>query len=272
MSVKAFERLILENSLRRALEKGELYIHYQPQLNIRSGEVIAVEALLRWNHPSLGLIGPSEFIPIAEETGLIVSIGEWVLRRACHQAKQWQNAGYRAICMAVNLSDRQFHYGNLEAIVQSAVDEAELDPKYLELELTESMIMHQLDDSVKILENLKGLGVKISIDDFGTGHSSLTYLKRFPVDCLKIDRSFIHDVVEDPGDAAIAKAIIAMAHNLRLRVIAEGVETEEQLIFLRRNQCDIIQGYTFSHPVAPEEILNFLIKDTGQRAGSQSVA
>lgn len=272
MSVKAFERLILENSLRRSLDKQELEVYYQPQIDLRSGQVVSVEALLRWRHPTLGMIGPSEFIPIAEETGLIVPIGAWVLKQACLQAKKWHDMGYAPISVAVNLSDRQFNYSNLVEIVEGVLKETGLEARYLDLELTENMIMKNIEDTVDTLKKLKEMGVRISIDDFGTGHSSLNYLKRFPIDCLKIDRSFIHDIVNDPDDAAITKAIISMAHNLKLLVIAEGVETDEQLSFLRLHRCDMMQGFSYSKAVIPEEIHKFLIKAEDACRGQESVA
>lgn len=273
MSVKAFEHLILENSLRRAVEKEELKIYYQPQIDIKTGKVLAVEALLRWIHPNLGIVGPSEFIPIAEQTGLIVPIGEWVLRESCRQLKKWHDEGYQKISVAVNLSDRQFNSGNLASLVEQILTETKLEPEYLELELTESMIMKNIGETIETLMRLKKMGVRISIDDFGTGHSSLNYLKRFPIDCLKIDQSFIHDIANNPEDAAIAKAIISMAHNLKLRVIAEGVESDEQLVFLKLHQCDMMQGYSFSKAVAAEDVIKCFVREAvAPKDQSSSVA
>ena len=258
MNATALERLVLENSLRHAIERDEFRIHYQPIVHLASGAITAVEALLRWEHPNLGLIAPAEFIPLAEETGLIVPIGEWVLDTACVQNKAWQSAGYEPIKVSVNLSARQFQQPGLVETVQNALQKARLDPKYLELELTESLIMQNAETTVEILRQLSDMGVTLSIDDFGTGYSSLNYLKRFPIHRLKIDRSFVHDLVTDPDDAAIVKAIISMAHSLKLDVVAESVETQEQLEFLRQNGCDKMQGFIFSRPV-PSEVLTQLL-------------
>ncbi|MHB1619641.1 MAG: EAL domain-containing protein [Sulfuricella sp.] len=249
MNVKAMERLMLENGLRHALERNEFVVHYQPQVDLRSGEIIGMEALVRWQHPELGLVSPARFIPVAEESGLIVPLGEWVLRTACAQNKAWQRAGLKPISVAVNLSARQFRQPNLVEVVAGILRETELDPAHLELELTESLVMHNVEVTIATLGRLKAMGIKLSIDDFGTGYSSLSYLKRFPIDMLKIDQSFVRDITTDPSDAAIAKTIISMAHDLQLRVIAEGVETEEQKSFLQQRHCDEMQGYFFSKPV-----------------------
>lgn len=272
MSAKTFERLLMENSLRHALDRGELRLCYQPQVDIRTEKVVGVEALLRWQHPQLGLVEPARFITIAEETGLIVPIGEWVMRQACSQAKSWQDAGFVPVSMAVNLSDRQFNYSNLVEVVAKVLQDTGLDAKYLELELTESMIMKNIEETIDTLTQLKKMGVSISIDDFGTGHSSLMYLKRFPLDSLKIDRSFVRDVANDPNDAAIARTIIALAHNLKLKVIAEGVESREQLSFLRMNQCDVIQGFSYSRPISAEAIAQYFLKGDLNYEHRKSVA
>lgn len=264
MSVRAFERLILENSLRRALEKGEMEVYYQPIVDIKTNTMIATEALLRWRHPQFGLVGPSEFIPIAEETGLIISLGEWVMRQACLQICEWQRQGFKPIRCSVNLSDRQFNDTDMVSVVKTVIKDTGINPHYLELELTEGMIMKNLEEAVDTLSRLKEMGVHISIDDFGTGHSSLNYIKHLPLDLLKIDRSFISDISTDPEDAAIAKAIISMAHNLKLQVTAEGVETEQQLNILRSYDCDFMQGYYFSKPAPPQAIEKFLTKDKSQ--------
>ncbi|HEX7127277.1 MAG TPA: EAL domain-containing protein [Thermodesulfobacteriota bacterium] len=240
-------------ALRKALERDEFLLHYQPRVDLRTGKVNGMEALIRWKHPEMGLVPPMEFIPLAEETGLIVAIGEWVLRTACAQARAWQAAGLPALRVAVNLSARQVHRKNFVGMVAQVLEETGLDPSCLELELTESMIMQNTDSVRFSLLALSEVGVKLSVDDFGTGYSSLSYLKRFPIHTLKIDKSFVRDVTVDGDDAAIVTAIIAMAHRLRLRVVAEGVENDGQLEFLRRYNCDEMQGYLFSRPVAAPE-------------------
>jgi diguanylate cyclase (GGDEF)-like protein len=252
MNAFAQQRLELENGLRRALSSGELELHYQPKVDVTTGRISSTEALIRWRHPERGLIPPGDFIPLAEETGLILQIGEWVLREACRQAQQWQVNGMAPVRVAINMSAQQFRQKNLVGIVKSALENANLEPTYLEIELTESAVMHNAGASAEILEQLSRLGVHISIDDFGTGYSSLNYLRRFPLDKLKIDRSFIKDVVANPEDAAIVQAIISLAHSLRLKVIAEGVETEQQLHFLRSLGCDQYQGFFCSPAVEPE--------------------
>ena len=253
MNTKAMERLMLEGGLRRALEQREFLLHYQPRVDLRTGEITGMEALVRWQHPEKGLIPPLRFIPVAEETGLIVPLGEWVLRTACEQNKSWQRAGLKPVCVAVNLSACQFRHQDLVQVVADILKETDLDPGYLELEMTESLIMHNVEETIATLTRLKAMGVKLSIDDFGTGYSSLSYLKRFPIDMLKIDQSFVRNITTDPDDAAIAKTIISMAHDMQLKVIAEGVETEEQKSFLRLRHCDEMQGYFFSRPVPAGE-------------------
>jgi diguanylate cyclase (GGDEF)-like protein/PAS domain S-box-containing protein len=250
MNEGALERLRIEGDLRTALERGEFLLHYQPQVDLSSGRIVGMEALIRWQHPELGLVAPGRFIALAEETGLIVPIGAWVLRTACAQNKVWQRAGFNDLRIAVNLSPRQFAQQDLAKSIAAALEETGLDPQYLEIELTESLVMTDVERAIGILRDLKGLGVKLSIDDFGTGYSSLSYLKRFPIDVLKIDQSFVRDMTLDPDDAAIVSLIISLAHSLRLQVIAEGVETEEQLAYLRHHDCDQMQGYYFSRPVA----------------------
>ena len=253
MNSSALEKLILENDLRRALENDEFLLHYQPQIDPESNAVIAVEALIRWAHPEKGLVPPALFIPAAESTGLIEPIGEWVLRAACRQHRAWTEAGLPPLRIAVNLSARQFLHGNtLVQKVSAAILESGMDPRYLELELTESMLMHNVEDTVQTLRELKQMGVHLSIDDFGTGYSSFSHLKRFPLDTLKIDRSFIGELGADADGPEITRAIIAMAHTLRLKVVAEGVETLAQLEFLRASRCDFIQGYYFSPPLPAE--------------------
>lgn len=261
MNSSALERLYLESSMRKALERGEFALHYQPQVNLNTGKIVGMEALVRWQHPEFGLILPAEFIPIAEETGLILPIGEWVLNTACKRGRAWQDAGYQDIRVAVNLSARQFQQRDLIGVVKQALDESGLDPNYLELEITESAIMKDADAAVSILHKLKEIGIKVAIDDFGTGYSSLSYLKRFPIDILKIDQSFVRDITIDPDDAAIAKAIITLAHSLGLTALAEGVENVEQVEFLRSLKCDGVQGYLFSCPVPAEEATELLFED-----------
>ena len=253
MNERVVERLLLERHLRHALEMGQLEVFYQPQVELAGGRIIGVEALLRWHSPELGLVSPSRFIPLAEETGLIVPIGEWVLRSCCMQNKAWQDAGLPHLIMAVNLSARQLQKKDLAGFIRILLRESGLEPRYLELEIVESMVMQDVEGVVTIMKELKGLGVQLAMDDFGTGYSSLSYLKRFPFDKLKIDLSFVRDITIDPESAAIARAIIAMAHNLNLRAIAEGVETEEQLAYLRLHGCDEIQGFYVSPPVTAEE-------------------
>ncbi len=253
MNVHTLERLALESNLRRALERDEFLLHYQPKVDIGSGRITGMEALVRWQQPTKPLIPPAQFIALAEETGLIVPIGEWVLKTACAQNKSWQEHGLPPLRVAVNLSARQFGHETLLQDVARVLNETGLDPTALEFEITESMVMHNPEHAVKLLTKLKAMGIRLSIDDFGTGYSSLNYLKRFPIDSVKIDRSFIQDLPGDGDDAAITRAIIAMAHSLRLKVIAEGVETEEQLSFLRNHGCDEMQGNYFSKPLPENE-------------------
>ncbi|WP_365756012.1 EAL domain-containing protein [Noviherbaspirillum sp.] len=254
MNERAMERLRIETDLRNALERNELLLHYQPQVDMRSGRIVGVEALIRWQHPEFGMVPPARFIGLAEETGLIQPIGAWVLRTACRQNKAWHDAGLGDARVAVNLSVRQFAQADLVQSIAAILEETGLEARYLDIEVTESLVMADVDRAVTILGELKSLGVKISIDDFGTGYSSLAYLKRFPVDVLKIDKSFVQDITIDPDDAAIVRSIISLAHSLRINVIAEGVETEAQLAYLRRHACDQMQGYYFSRPIAAEDL------------------
>jgi EAL domain-containing protein (putative c-di-GMP-specific phosphodiesterase class I) len=258
LNVRAERRLTLETALRKAQEKNQFLLHYQPQVDLESGHITGMEVLLRWQHPEFGVISPGEFIPLAEETGLIVPIGEWVLRTACAQAKTWQREGFPAIRISVNLSGRQLLQNNLAEHVKQALRESKLDARYLDLELTESILMQDMEETISIMKELDKVGVLFSLDDFGTGYSSLSYLKRFPIDTLKIDRAFVNDISSDSDDAAITKAIIAMAHGLDIKVTAEGVETKEQLELLRTYQCDTIQGFYFSKPLPAESIADLL--------------
>jgi diguanylate cyclase (GGDEF)-like protein/PAS domain S-box-containing protein len=258
MNERALERLHIEGDLRNALEREEFTLHYQPQVDLRSGKIVGVEALIRWQHPELGMVSPVRFIGMAEENGLIIPIGAWVIREACLQNKAWQLSGLEPVRMSVNLSARQFAQQDLVESIANSLREADLAPEYLEIELTESLVMADVDRAIGILRELKALGVKLSIDDFGTGYSSLSYLKRFPIDVLKIDRSFVNDITIDPDDAAIVASIISLAHSLRLQVIAEGVETEDQLVYLCEHDCDQMQGYFFSRPVTADAITSML--------------
>ncbi|MFQ6021845.1 MAG: EAL domain-containing protein [Acidiferrobacterales bacterium] len=258
MDARTMERLNLETALRRGLERREFLLHYQPKVNLDSGEIIGMEALIRWQRPELGLVSPLEFVPLLEETGLIVPVGEWVLESACQQAQAWKNAGIFVPNVAINLSARQFGSASLLAAIDQLCNEAELDPELLELEITESVLMTEGDSSMETLQALKGMGIKLAIDDFGTGYSSLAYLKRFPIDTLKIDRAFIKDLPTDVEDAAIVSAVIALAQGLGLNVVAEGVETHEQLQFLRSRQCGAAQGYVFGRPLPAEELTALL--------------
>ncbi|MFB2922986.1 EAL domain-containing protein [Aerosakkonema funiforme] len=258
MNAQASQLLALENRLHQALEQREFEVYYQPQIHINTGEIIGMEALVRWRHPELGLVSPGQFIHLAEENGLIVPIGEWVLRTACAQNKAWQNAGFSPLRVAVNLSPRQFQQPNIASRVAMVLEETGLDPQYLELEITETTIMQNLDFASEMLRDLQTLGVYISIDDFGTGYSSLGYLKKFPFDKLKIDQSFVRDLKDNPQDIAIISAMITLGRGLNLKVVAEGVETREQLELLRSLQSEEMQGYLFSQPLAVEEATNLL--------------
>jgi diguanylate cyclase (GGDEF)-like protein/PAS domain S-box-containing protein len=257
-NTRAHEKFVLQEELRNALARSEFTLLYQPQVDLRSGDVFAVEALLRWKHPTRGMVAPDKFIPTAEETGLIVPIGDWVLHEACRQNKAWQDAGLSPLTVCVNVSARQFREPNLIGRVVNALRDSGLEARYLELEVTESLIMQDVELAVATMNALQNLGVQISIDDFATGYSSLSALKTFPVARLKIDRSFIKDLAADENDQAVASAVISLGQNLHLRVIAEGVETDDQVAFLRKNNCDEMQGYHFSKPVSAQGIEKLL--------------
>jgi diguanylate cyclase (GGDEF)-like protein/PAS domain S-box-containing protein len=260
MNKRAQLDMQLDSGLHKAAENFDFELHYQPKLDLRSGEICGLEALLRWQHPEYGRISPADFIPLLEDSGLIVPVGTWVLHTACAQARAWQDMGITPCVVAVNLSAIQFHRQDLCEVVQQVLKETGLEAKFLELEITESTIMKDVDRAVQTLRALKSLGVKLSVDDFGTGHSSLNYLKRFAVDVLKIDQSFIRDITTDADDALITRTIIDLGHNMRMQVIAEGVESEAQLDFLRRNNCDEMQGYYYSKPL-PVKTCTVLLKE-----------
>ena len=258
MNAHAMERLTLENQLRRAVEREEFVLYYQPKVDVLARRISGVEALVRWKHPEQGIIAPNKFIPIAEENGLIVEIGQWVLRKACNQVREWMNAGVPPISVSVNVSSAQFRQGRVWHAVRGALAHSNLPPQSLTLELTESMLIDNQSETIEMLYELKDMGVKLSVDDFGTGYSSLTYLSRFPLDELKIDRSFLKGLPEERESIAIVSAIIALARALGLKVVAEGVETHEQLAFLHSRKCTEFQGYLCSRPVPPEPLLNLL--------------
>ena len=258
MNTRSRERLKMESDLRKALERQELELYYQPKVNTVSGKVTGMESLIRWFHPERGFVSPVDFIPIAEEMGLIVPIGEWVLREACHRTRKWHDAGYSELIVSVNVSAQQFTDAGLKASIISALQSSGLDPQKLVLEITESMLMGDVDSYVSLLHEIRELGVSFSLDDFGTGYSSLSYLKKFPIGELKIDRSFLMEVPDNSEDNAIVKAIIAMAHSLGQKVVAEGVEDDRQLAFLRQHNCDVIQGFYFSKPLNKADFFEYL--------------
>jgi EAL domain-containing protein (putative c-di-GMP-specific phosphodiesterase class I) len=258
MNTHAVERQSIEEDLRRALERNEFSLHYQPKINIATGAIIGVEALLRWTHPTRGCVPPLNFIRIAEDSGLILPIGAWVLKEACRQARAWIDQGLPPTTMAVNVSAVQFRDEHFLEGIFATLAETGLDPGFLELELTESALMKQPELAAATLKTLRSKGVVVSVDDFGTGYSSLSYLKKLPLDILKIDQSFVHQLSENPDDAAIAVAIISMGQSLNLRIIAEGVETEEDLAFLKSHGCDEVQGFYFSRPIPAEQFSRLL--------------
>jgi len=268
MNVDAVEHLQIQAGLRRALENGELLLYFQPQIELATGRLVGAEALIRWNHPEMGMILPARFIPVAEASGMIVAIGSWVLREACRQAVSWRSAGFQGIVVAVNLSAMQFKRSDLQHTVIDVLKDSGLEPSLLELELTESIMLGDTQIVLDTVRRLKALGVKLSIDDFGTGYSSLSYLKRFPLDKLKIDRSFVQDMMKDADNAAIVRAIIQLARSLNLRTLAEGVETAEVIDHLRLLHCDEGQGYHFGRPMPGREFLEYLAARQADRAGT----
>jgi EAL domain-containing protein (putative c-di-GMP-specific phosphodiesterase class I) len=261
LNVKALKRLSVENGLRRALERDEFLVYYQPQVDTATEQIVGAEALVRWQHPKSGLLPPSEFIHVAEESGLIGAIGEWVMGAACVQNRHWQMSGLPPLSVSVNLSPRQFQRPNLVKHIEKLLNLSGLDPSYLELELTESSLMENTEVGIAALHQLKEMGVKLSIDDFGSGYSSLCYLRQLPIDYLKIDRSFVRDMTTNQKDAATVGSIIALARNFDLKVKAEGVETQDQLDALRRLNCDVIQGYWYGRPLPATNFRELLCKD-----------
>ncbi len=261
LNEKAMEKLMLENSLQRALERNELLLYYQPLIDVATKKIVGMEALLRWNHPTLGLIPPGEFIPLAEETGVIIPITQWVLEVSCNQCKTWQEMGIPDLYMAVNISGQHLKKKNWEKMIEEVLDKTQMDPHFLELEISENSIMKNTPQTLKMLETLQEKGVHFSIDDFGTGYSSLSYLTHFPINGLKIDQSFMRYITTDSDDAAIINAIVYMAHNLDLKVVAEGIETAEQFKFISSIHCDLAQGYLFSKPIPPEQMTKLLVQN-----------
>lgn len=254
LNADAHSKLVMENDLHRALLNNELQLHYQTKIDLRSGKICGLEALIRWNKPDGTLMSPAEFIPLAEKTGVILTIGNMVLERACLQIRQWLDEGLKDVLIAINISARQFRNGNLDKLIEKSLNKYGIDGRHLELELNENMMMHEPERAIETMRSLKKLGVKLSLDDFGTGYSNLAYLRRFPIDSLKIDQSFVHGMISDPGDAKIANIIIDLAHSLKLSVLAKGVENADQLSFMRSNGCDELQGYLFSRALPASEV------------------
>lgn len=271
MNVRALKRLTLETGLWRALERGEFDVFYQPKVDIHSGKITGMEALIRWQHPDIGIVSPAEFIPLAEETGLILPLGEWVLRKSVAQAKKWRDAGFD-LDIAINLSVRQLQQTGLASMIIHIIDEIGIGPEHVNLEITESSVIENGEVADVTLWSLKEKGIRISIDDFGTGYSSLSYLKKLPIDVIKIDKSFINELPYNADDAALTVAIVSLGHNLRLKIVAEGVETEEQLRFLERIRCDEYQGYYFSRPLPVEDFEQLLIERSSQFTQADRIA
>ncbi len=264
MTTATEDRERLESELHEALRAGQFELHYQPKVDTSTGRINSAEALIRWRHPQRGLISPKDFIPVAEEGGLLDAIGEWVLFEACRQAKAWQQQGQRPLRVAVNLAPSQFRLANLVEQIRKALEAAQLEPQYLEVELTESAVMSDAEESILILESISRMGVLVSVDDFGTGYSSMSYLRRFPIDKLKIDRCFVTEMTRRPEDASIVRAIISLAHSLHLKVIAEGVETPEQLALLAELGCDQYQGFYFSPALLPSQFSELLRRSSAE--------
>jgi EAL domain-containing protein (putative c-di-GMP-specific phosphodiesterase class I) len=258
MNVRAVERQSIEENLRRALERHEFALHYQPKIDLKTGVITGAEALIRWTHPVRGSVSPAQFIPVAEDCGLILPIGAWVMRQACTQARTWMDAGLPATTMAVNVSAMQFRNENFLEGLFAILDETGMSPELLELEVTESVLMKRAQFTASVLQTLRERGVRVAVDDFGTGYSSLSYLRKFPLDALKIDQSFIRQITTTPDETTIVSAIISMGQSLKLRVIAEGVETPQELAFLKLHQCDEAQGYFLSRPVPHEQFAKLL--------------
>jgi predicted signal transduction protein with EAL and GGDEF domain len=270
INASSVAQLVLENNLRQAVRHDELELHYQPQLDRATGKIVGAEALLRWHHPELGDLSPASLLPIADTSGLIVPIGDWVLRKACKQIRHWLNEGLPAPRVAVNLSAHQFREQNLIKRVRQILKEFDLDVNYLELEITEDTIMTDIDKTAVTLRTLNEMGVRLAVDDFGTGYSSLSYLAKFPIQHLKIDQSFIKDMTRDPNMASIVSAMIALAHSLRLQVVAEGIESQEQYDYLDRLNCDLFQGYLISAPLPPDQFAKLLLENHRENQTSQT--
>jgi EAL domain-containing protein (putative c-di-GMP-specific phosphodiesterase class I) len=264
MNELARKHLIMENDLRQAVKGREMMVYYQPRIDVRTGAVVSMEALARWNKPGDGIISPDEFIPVAEDTGLIVDIGAWVLETACGQNKTWQSSGLPPLTISVNMSVKQFQHEKFLATISNAIKNTSLDPRYLELEITENILLQDAEKTIKMLNELKDMGIRLAMDDFGTGYSSFNYLIRFPLDIIKIDMSFIKNITEQAEHAAVVEAIISMSHSLNLKVVAEGVETQQQLDLLREFGCDEIQGYYYSRPLPSKEFTELLEKSMRQ--------